>query len=282
MNNNIYVRKQILKAVIVVFVSLFMLSCGLISELSTKKQKFTFVQICDTQLGFGGYDHDIESFNKAVEQVNAINPDFVVICGDLVNEISEKSIADFLKIKEGFNMPCYCVSGNHDVGNEPTPFLLKTYREYIGKDYYSFRHKGYRFVIVNTQLWKSPLEAETEKQDLWLEATLKSAAKRKSRIFIVGHHPLFLSDPDEDNQYYNLPVDKRKELLAMFEKYGVVGILGGHTHKLYINDYKGIQLVNAETVSRNFDKRPLGFRVWHIDGERPFKHEFISLKNSKN
>ena len=37
-------------------------------------QAFRFVQICDTQLGFGamGYDADLRSFRQAVRQVNAI------------------------------------------------------------------------------------------------------------------------------------------------------------------------------------------------------------------
>ncbi|NQV31706.1 MAG: hypothetical protein HQ515_03385 [Phycisphaeraceae bacterium] len=75
----------------------------------------------------------------------------------------------------------------------------------------------------------------------------------------------------------NLPPAKRKELLSLFEKRGVVAVLGGHVHRLLINEYKGIQLVNAETTSKNFDDRPFGFRLWHVEAERPFKHEFIPL-----
>ena len=76
----------------------------------------------------------------------------------------------------------------------------------------------------------------------------------------------------------NLPVGKRKELLSLFEKHGVVAVLGGHVHKLLLNEYKDIQLVNAETTSRNKDGRPLGFRVWHIEEPRPFNHELVPLK----
>ena len=132
--------------------------------------------------------------------------------------------------------------------------------------------------MVNTQLWKAPVKDESEAHDSWLEATLETTANERARIFVVGHYPLFLKKPDEEEAYFNLPVAKRKELLSLFEKGGVVAVLGGHTHKLLINAYKHIQLVNAETTSKNFDTRPLGFRLWHVGDARPFKHDFVPLE----
>jgi len=245
---------------------------------ATKKQPFTFVQICDTQLGMGGYQHDVDTFTRAVEQINALNPDFVVICGDLVHDRNAASFSDFKRIKSAFTVPCYCVPGNHDVGNEPSKESLRNYREVIGADHSSFEHKGYTFALVNTQLWKGPLAGETVVQDAWLVQTLAAAKKKESPVFVVGHYPLFLEQPMESEKYSNLPQAKRAELLALFEPYGVVAMLGGHTHRLIINDYKGIQLVNGETTSKNFDKRPMGFRLWSIAGQRPFLHEFIPVK----
>ena len=35
----------------------------------------------------------------------------------------------------------------------------------------------------------------------------------------------------------------------------------------------------AETTSKNFDNRPLGFRLWHISPQRPYKHDLIPLEN---
>ena len=250
----------------------------LIAYASPERKAFTFVQVCDTQLGFGGYEHDVNSFKQAVKQVNALKPDFVLICGDLVNDANEKSFSDFNKIKAGFTVPCYCVSGNHDIGNKPKRESLQYYRKVVGKDYYSYEHKEYTFVIVNTQLWKSPVEGESDKHDSWLKATLETAANKGSRIFVVGHYPLFVKEPDEDEEYMNLPLGKRKELLSLFEKRGVVAVLGGHTHTLIINDYKSIQLVNGETTSKNFDNCPLGFRLWYVGDEIPFKHDFVPLE----
>lgn len=156
---------------------------------------FTFVQLCDTQLGMGGYEHDVRTFTQAVVQVNALQPDFAVICGDLVQTPNAKSFADFNTIKAGFSVPCYCASGNHDVLNKPTAASLKYYRETVGPDYYKVEHKGYTFVIVNTQLWKAPLAGESEKHHAWVVETLKDAKIKGSPVFIVAHYPLFVKSP---------------------------------------------------------------------------------------
>jgi 3',5'-cyclic AMP phosphodiesterase CpdA len=279
-NKNNCTRRKILKAASLGVAAIAVPSCVSIPGKSPENQTFAFAQICDTQLGFGGYEHDVNSFKQAVKQINVLEPDFVVICGDLVNTGNEKSFADFNTIKSGFNMPCYCVSGNHDVGNQPTLASLEYYRRTVGKDYYEFEHKGYTFVIVNTQLWKAPVKDESEKHDSWLRATLETAANKGSRVLVVAHYPLFIEKPDEAEEYMNLPIAKRKELLSLFEERGVVAVLGGHTHRLLINEYKGIQLVNGETTSKNRDKRPFGFRLWHVGDTSPFRHDFVPLERS--
>ena len=98
----------------------------------------------------GGYEHDVKTFKQAVEQVNALNPDFVIICGDLVQEANDSSYFDFKNIMKGFQIPCYVASGNHDVGNIPNDTTLRYYRETIGKDYYDFEHKEHSFIVTNT------------------------------------------------------------------------------------------------------------------------------------
>ncbi len=244
------------------------------------QEPFTFVQMCDTQLGMGGYEHDVRTFERAVEVINGMEPDFVVICGDLVDRADDQSFADFKKIRSGFKLPCYCASGNHDVGNQPSAESLRRYREKIGPDYYTFEHKGFTFVVANTQLWKAPLAGESEKHDEWFRRALEDAKARRSPAVLVVHYPLFIEKPDEKEVYFNLPVAKRKEVLDLCVENGVVAILGGHLHRFAANEYKGIKLVNGETTSKNFDKRPMGFRFWEVDANGGMTHRFIGLDRS--
>jgi len=244
-------------------------------------EPFTFVQICDPQLGMPGpgYENTVASFRQSVRRVNALKPDFVVMCGDYihsagdVNRWNDESVADFKRIKHGLTVPSYLAAGNNDVGNVPTGASLNRYRETIGKDYFSFEHQGCTFVIANTQLWTAPLAGESETHDAWFKQTLELAREKNSPIVVVQHHPLYYDTPDQ----ISLPVDKRNELLVLFEECGVVAVLAGHSHTTIINEHKGIQLVSGETTSHNFDGRPLGFRLWQVDSPKSMRHEFTPL-----
>jgi len=72
----------------------------------------------------------------------------------------------------------------------------------------------------------------------------------------------------------------RNELLELFENNNVKAYISGHKHELIINNYKNIQLVTGETTSKNFDKRPMGFRYWEVLSDT-LKHHFIPLQNSQ-
>ncbi len=241
---------------------------------------FQFVQICDTQLGFGadGYDRDVESFRQAVRQVNEMMPAFVVICGDLVNVPKPEAFVDFKKVVAEFEVPCHCAAGNHDVGHPATAESLAKYRDLVGKDVYSFKYEGYTFLVVNTQLWKARTEKETEAQDEWFKKSLGKAKAESSPVVVVGHHPLFLKEADEKEEYFNISPEKRAEILGLFKENGVVAMLTGHTHRVVENEYEGIQLLSGETTSKNFDKRPYGFRVWEVDGTGKVSHRFVALE----
>ena len=85
---------------------------------SPATEAFTFVQVSDPQLGWGyGYANDMESFRQAVSHINGLQPDFVVICGDMVDSFNDTSVADFQQARSELTVPSYCAPGNHDVGN---------------------------------------------------------------------------------------------------------------------------------------------------------------------
>ncbi len=258
---------------------LFIVLACIVFFTCTEQKPFSFVQLCDTQLGMGGYEHDINSFQLVVQEINKTDCDFVVICGDLVHNASDSSYADFLKIKQDFKMPCYVAPGNHDVGKVPNDTTLGYYRKTIGKDYYEFKNKGYSFIVTNTQLWTANVQNESERHDSWFKEILKEQRKKKYPVFVVGHYPLYINSPDEEEQYFNFPFAKRKEILKLFTENNVIAYLSGHTHKLVINNYRNVQMVSGETTSKNFDKRPFGYRLWQVSADTT-KHQFVSIQSA--
>jgi 3',5'-cyclic AMP phosphodiesterase CpdA len=263
---------RIIKYIVAVLL-VFNMSC------TEREKPFSFVQLGDPQLGMGGYEHDVNAFKLAVKRINELKPDFVVICGDLVHDASDSSFSDFLHIKQDFIMPCYVAAGNHDVGKIPNDTTLSYYRKTIGKDYYDFRYKGYSFIVTNTQLWKASVENESEKHDEWFKETLKKQNIKQYPVFVIGHYPLYTEHPDEEEHYFNFPLSIRQELLKLFTQNNVLTYLSGHTHKTVINNYENIQLVSGETTSKNFDKRPLGFRHWEVSSDS-LKQHFVPLNPS--
>ncbi len=244
---------------------------------------FSFIQLCDPQLGFGGYERDVNALTQAIVQINEMQVDFVVICGDLVDKATKESYCDFKRIIKDIKVPVYCAAGNHDIGDNCSSESLELFRKEIGKDYFSFTHKGYTFIVTNTILWKSSLINEIEKQDKWFIDILNKAKLTNSPVIIIGHNPLFIDTPEEGDKwaYFNVAKEKRIELLDLYTQNNVVAVLSGHTHWQVINEYKGIQMVSGETISKNFDKNPLGFRQWTIESLNKATHKFIELKELK-
>ncbi|MCF6285341.1 MAG: metallophosphoesterase [Candidatus Hydrogenedentes bacterium] len=238
----------------------------------------TFVQLCDTQLGFGGYEEDKQRFRAAVDTINALKPDWVVICGDLVNIGSDdKAVADFREILKGFTIPCHLVSGNHDVGGVPTAASLARYRKLQGKDYYAVDVPGFKLLVLNTQLWKASVPEESARHDAWYRAELAKAKKTGVPVLLASHYPPFLAEPGEKEIYYNLPLEARKSVLTAAAENGVRAWLAGHVHKNIITQYEDIAIVASATTSKNFDGAPYGFRIWTVDSEGKLSHEYVAL-----
>jgi len=252
-----------------IFLVLAFASCNI------SDQAFSFVQLCDPQLGMGGYEHDTETFRQAVSQINDMDVDFAIICGDLVHHASDSTYADFLGIVADFEIPCYMVPGNHDVGKIADDSSLAYYRRTIGEDYFSFRHKGISFICTNSQLWKADIGEESQKHDAWFRETLESK-KRKERGMVIGHYPVYIDDPLEEEAYFNFPPEKRETLLNLMLDNNIVAYLSGHKHEVIINNYHNLQLVTGESTSKNFDKRPMGFRKWDVQKDTVI-HSFISV-----
>lgn len=78
--------------------------------------ELTIVQLSDIHLGSFGKNTAL--IEKAVEKVNAINPDIVLFTGDIVNNFASE-FENFVPILKKINSKYgkYAISGNHDYGD---------------------------------------------------------------------------------------------------------------------------------------------------------------------
>ena len=100
-------------------------------------------------------------------------------------------------------------------------------------------------------------------------------AKEAGQNLIVGSHiPPYVKSPDEEDAYFNIPLTYRGEYLDYLATHNVCFYLAGHTHTTLQRDYKGLPILNGETTSKNFDKRPFGFRFLQVDSKLNYSWTF--------
>jgi 3',5'-cyclic AMP phosphodiesterase CpdA len=173
----------------------------------------------------------------------------------------------------------YAVSGNHDVGNEPTPESLADYREHFGPDWYSFRERDIYGIVLNSSVIAAPaaVEAEAAAQEAWLRAELERARASGARhILVFQHHPWFLEAPDEADGYFNIPQATRTRYLEMFREAGVSHVFAGHYHRNAFGRDDGLEMVTTGPVGRPLGVDPSGFRLVRV-GPDGIGHEYVSL-----
>ena len=113
--------------------------------LNNEDDAFQFAIVTDRT---GGHRPGI--FEKAVEQLNLLQPEFVLSVGDLIEggtEDLEKLDEEWTEF-EGFihrlEMPFFYLPGNHDISN---PVMAKLWQEKFGRRYYHFVYHDVLFLL---------------------------------------------------------------------------------------------------------------------------------------
>jgi serine/threonine-protein phosphatase CPPED1 len=222
------------------------------------QEPFYFMTLTDPQLGMYASNKDFvqetANFEFAVAAVNRLKPAFVVVLGDLVNKAGDpEQIREFQRISKKIDAstPVYLVAGNHDVGADPTAEELAAYRKNFGRDYYSFRSGPVYGIVLDSSVIISPKNVSSEYQDQlsWLKKELATAkASGAAQIIVFQHHPYFSSDAKEPDQYFNIPVERRKEFLDLLRNYGVHYVFAGHIHKNSIAKDGDLEMVATGPV----------------------------------
>lgn len=160
-------------------------------ELNNAPDSFQFAIVTDRT---GGHRPGI--FQKAVDKINLLQPEFVVSVGDLIEGYSTDPGAWALEWSEfqthinNLQMPFFLCVGNHDISNLPMEVEWK--RKY-GRTYYDFRYQDCHFLVLNSE--DPPCDKKipfqfSEKQQRWVSEVL--AANQDARwTFVFLHKPVW-------------------------------------------------------------------------------------------
>ena len=196
------------------------------------------VQISDLHVGSQFLQ---DKFDTLVDEVNAINPDVIVITGDLTNEGLMKEYEKCKELLAKFNTKkIITISGNHDYRN--TGYLL--FKKYFPFEIINELNDDIVLVTVGTA---RPDRNDGEvgyRQNLWLERTMKKY-KDKVKIVAMHHHLIAIPDTGSDQ----LTVVDAGDVLRTVLDTEVDVVLCGHKHRPWAWNFGKLTVVNAGTAT---------------------------------
>jgi Icc protein len=243
-----------------------------------------------------------EGLKAAIAKVNELKPDFVITGGDLIMDALAQTYgrADslynlYIQTARGFQMPVHNTMGNHEVfgyykesGVDSTHPLYgdKMFENKLGKRYYVFEFKGWRFYILDSiDEWEEGgyYGYVDQEQLAWLKEDL-AGVDPETPIVISVHIPLItvFTQLYEGSTLPNgrgMVVTNSKEVLDLFREHNLKLVLQGHLHTCEDIYVEGIHFITGGAVSgrwwqganRGFEE---GFLMVYVSGDQ-FKTEYI-------
>lgn len=133
--------------------------------------------------------HRAGVFARAVEQLNWMQPEFVICVGDLVEGATAERLPgewkEFETLVGRLPMPFFFVPGNHDFGAHRSP----AWTERFGRDHYHFTYKGVLFLVLNSNV-ETSFGRLGRAQVEWAKRVLADNANARWTV-VVLHHPLW-------------------------------------------------------------------------------------------
>ncbi|MGQ9621634.1 MAG: metallophosphoesterase family protein [Bacteroidales bacterium] len=259
----------------VIFITIIMMLLQVLYSCRKKdsNDSFSFVFMTDIHITYER--NAVPGFKKAIEEVNKLKPDFVITGGDLVMDAlgQRYTFADSLynlysETVSDIKATVYNSMGNHELygiyrrsgADRSNPeYGEKMFEKRIGKSYYSFEHKGWKFFVLNS--------VEDTGQDKyigfidnvqmdWIKAELQKT-DTLTPLVVVTHMP-FITVNSQVYRYSTAPNDSglvvvnSKEVLNLFRRHNLKLVLQGHLHmveEIYID---GIRFITGGAVSANW------------------------------
>ncbi len=244
---------------------------------------FSFCAVADVHASEAprqGVEHlgsNVEKFLTCVHAMEALEgdekPDFMLILGDV-------HLWELRKHLDGVGIPVHVIAGNHDSGGAKREMrdlfpgdFKKGGRE---SDYYSFVHKGVRFIGVCDAIADHvghlcSANITPRGQCEWLQTELAARERHKIVFAHIPPHPQGADDgmylARNDSRYFNALMDVAQPTAALF----------GHLHEATTESRIGrTRMITLRACCWNGDRSPLGFMVVRVTGEGIVTREVIT------
>lgn len=232
---------------------------------------WSFVHLADLHLGYAQYNLEVrrEDFNRvlaeAVERSIALEPDFVIIAGDIFhharpsNVTLEAAIEHFRHLRDQ-GIPVLCVDGSHDAAPNTVTGTVLNPLDAAGLIYYLPRHDGACWRNENCYVYGVP------------NYRTRRRTEEQLPIFYEQHPPA--PDPHSFNIFaFHMALDLPAITPPHMEAEASPDMLptgfdyyaGGHIHKPSQMPFKGgVLAYSGATESVYYDDAQLGKGFYHV------------------
>lgn len=219
-----------------------------------------------------------QGYRKCIESINSLDPapDLVLMGGDMVfdglyteMENYDEQIKLFRDISSNLKMPYYPCLGNHDVLGLSSRRKVPSDHPGIGRKYimdaldmneayYSFNHKGWHFVVLNSihevDFEHGPAYEQKigEEQLNWLRYDL--GKHEGTPTIVVSHYAAFnqmgqINADLELKAMSHLVLKDNRDLRLILERHGVKALLQGHTHMSEDFRFNNVWYITSQAAS---------------------------------
>lgn len=219
----------------------------------------------------------VEGFNKALDTINYLKPDFVITGGDNIFDANNQTLSradsfyNLYKMQVSkLKMPVYHTLGNHEPYGikmqdniDSSLYNKKMFEKKLGKAYYSFKHKLWKFFVLDAigiDSAKKTFGLINKEQLLWIKEELKNT-KPEEPVAIISHIPFITSfvqfkegalTPNPEG----LVITNSKEVLNLFQNHNLKLVLQGHLHILEDAYIGNIHFITGGAVAGGWWKGP--------------------------
>ena len=165
-------------------------------------EAFHFVVVSDRTGG-----HRARVFSQAVEQINLLQPSFVISVGDLIEGYSKDKAVLEQQWKElqsfvcKLQMPFFYVPGNHDVSNSAE---VGEWKERFGRSYYHFLYRDVLFLaLANDDEGEDKAKGNISMEQVEYFQKVLQDNKNVRWTIVCLHKPVW-SMPDFDKNNFQL------------------------------------------------------------------------------
>jgi Icc protein len=165
----------------------------------------------------------------AVEEMRALDPDAVVLKGDLTDAGREAEFEAFLNAYGSLGPRMQWVRGNHDVMTDPQ--FAASYAPY------TVHLNGVTLAVVDTVVPGSDRGQLSGEQIVWLDEVASSVT---TPLLVFGHHHLWNLDADHrSGTYFGINPDDSEALADAAARHeNIVGYFAGHTHRNRVRRFR--------------------------------------------